>query len=55
MIAAAAITPCSTPSLPVDLMNPWGMNGCVLAASKCGCAIATNIASATIFSTTSPH
>ena len=53
MIAAAAITPRSTPSAPIDLAKPNGMNGSSCAASKCGSAIATNIASAITLITTS--
>jgi hypothetical protein len=52
MIAAAAITPCSTPSAPTDLANPYGMNGCMWLASKCGSAIATKRPSAMILTTT---
>jgi len=52
MIAAAAITPCSTPSGPIDLAKPYGMNGCRLALSNAGRATATKIASAISLNTT---
>ena len=53
MIAAAAITPRSTPSAPSDLAKPNGMNGSMWPVSKCGSAMATNTPSAMILTTTS--
>jgi len=52
MIAAAAMTPRSTPSASIDFGKPYGMNGVRLAESNAGSATTMNTASAISLNTT---